>query len=127
MKEKLMKRIVDQYIDSYNRFNIDGMIKNLHQDMTFKNIAADEVTLKLEGKNAFKNQIEQAFNLFEKREMKILEQKIGEDMVENKVDFKGVLAVNIPDGPNKNELIKIQYTTIFRFKNGKVISIEDIS
>lgn len=127
MKEKLMKKIVDQYIDSYNKFDLEGMVRNLHKDMIFKNIANDEVTLRLDGKIAFKNQINQAFNLFEKREMKILEQKIGDNIVENKVDFKGVLAVDIPDGPKKNELIKLQYKTVFKFKNGRIISIEDIN
>lgn len=127
MKEKLMKKIVDQYIDSYNKFDLEGMVRNLHKDMIFKNIANDEVTLRLDGKIAFKNQINQAFNLFEKREMKILGQKIGDNIVENKVDFKGVLAVDIPDGPKKNELIKLQYKTVFKFKNGRIISIEDIN
>jgi len=127
MKEKLMKRIVNQYIDSYNKFDIDGMTRNLHRDMVFKNIAGDEETIRLDGKHAFKSQIEQAFNLFEKREMIILEQKIGDDVVENKVDFKGVLAVDVPDGPKKHDLIKIQYKTVFKFKNGRIISIEDIN
>jgi len=127
MKEKLMKRIVDQYINSYNKFDADGMTKNLHKDMVFKNIAGDKVTLELKGKIAFKSQIEQAFGLFKKREMKILEQKFGNDMVENRVDFKGVLAVDIPDGPKKYDLIKLQYNTTFKFKDGKIISIEDIN
>ncbi|HEX3013615.1 MAG TPA: nuclear transport factor 2 family protein [Methanobacterium sp.] len=127
MKEKRMKRIIDEYILDYNNFNIDGMIKNLHRDMIFKNIAGDEVTLELNGKIAFKNQIEQAFGLFEKREMKIIEQKFDGDAVENRIDFKGVLAVAIPDGPKKYDLIKLQYNTTFRFKEGKIISIEDIN
>ena len=86
-----------------------------------------EVTLELNGKIAFKNQVEHAFNLFKKREMKILEQKFGDDMVENKIDFKGVLAVDIPDGPKKYDLIKLQSKSIFKFKDGKIISIEDIT
>lgn len=122
-----MKRIIDEYILDYNNFNIDGMIKNLHRDMIFKNIAGDEVTLELNGKIAFKNQIEQAFGLFKKREMQIIEQKFDGDAVENRIDFKGVLAVDIPDGPKKYDLIKLQYNTTFRFKEGKIISIEDIN
>ncbi len=127
MKEKRMKRIIDEYIQDYNNFNIDGIIKNLHRDMVFKNIAGDEVTLELNGKIAFKNQIEQAFGLFKKREMQIIEQKFDGDAVENRIDFKGVLAVDIPDGPKKYDLIKLTYNTTFRFKEGKIISIEDIN
>ncbi|MBI5680611.1 MAG: nuclear transport factor 2 family protein [Methanobacterium sp.] len=127
MKEKLMKRITDQYIKSFNEFDVEGMLKNIHRDVVFKNIAGEEVTVELNGKIAFKNQIDQPVELFEKREMKIIEQKFGDDMVENHVDFKGVLAVDIPDGPKKHDLIRLQYTTIFKFKEGKIISIEDIN
>lgn len=127
MKEKSMKRIIDQYIRSYNEFDADGMIRYLHRDMVFRNIANGEVTLELNGRIAFKAQIEQAFNLFKKREMKILEQKFGDNIVENKVDFKGVLAVDVSDELKKYDLIKVQNKSVFRFKDGKVISIEDIS
>ncbi len=61
MKEKLMKRIADQYIDSYNKFDLEGMTRNLHRDIVFKNINDGEVTVELYGKPAFKTQIEQAF------------------------------------------------------------------
>ncbi|MGZ7044241.1 MAG: nuclear transport factor 2 family protein [Methanobacterium sp.] len=127
MKEKLMKKIVDQYYKSYNEFNIDGMIKNIHEDMVFKNIVNGEVNFELKGKEAFKNQIEEAFALFKNRKMKIVEQKFGDDIVENKIDFKGVLAVDIPDQFKKYDLIKVQSKVIFKFKNGKIISIEDIN
>jgi len=59
--------------------------------------------------------------------MKIVEQKFGENMVENKIDFKGVLAVDISDELKKYDLIKLQSKSIFKFKNGKIISIEDIN
>jgi hypothetical protein len=127
MKEKLMKKIIDQYIKAYSKFDADGMVRNLHRDVVFKNIVGEEVTLELNGKIAFKNQVEHAFSLFKKREMKIIEQKFGDDMVENKIDFKGVLAVDIPDGPKKYDLIKLQSKSIFKFKDGKIISIEDIT
>lgn len=127
MKEKSMKRIIDQYIRAYNNFDSEGMIKDLHREMVFKNIVNGEVTLELNGKMAFKNQIEQAFALFQKREMKILEQTFGDDVVENNVDFKGVLAVDISDELKKYDLIKIQNKSVFKFKDGKIIAIEDIN
>ncbi|MEN4017929.1 MAG: nuclear transport factor 2 family protein [Methanobacterium sp.] len=127
MKEKLMKKIVNQYFKAYNEFDLEGMIKNIHRDIVFKNYAGGEVTLELKGKSAFKTQIEQAFALFKNREMKIIEQEFGNDMIENKIDFKGVLAVDISDKLKKYDLIKLQSKSIFRFKNGKIISIEDIN
>ncbi len=126
MKEKRMKRIIDEYIKAYNEFDVDGMIRNIHEDMEFKNIASGKVNFELKGKNAFKKQIEQAFNMFNKREMKITEQKVGDDIVENKIEFKGILAGDIAE-LKKYDLIKLQSKSIFQFKNGKIISIEDIN
>ena len=122
-----MKKIVNQYFKAYNEFDLEGMIKNIHRDIVFKNYAREEVTLELNGKSAFKTQIEQAFALFKNREMKIIEQKFGDDIVENKIDFKGVLAVDISYKLKKYDLIKLQSRSIFKFKKGKIISIEDIN
>ena len=122
-----MKIIIDEYIKAYNEFDVDGMIKNVHENLEFKNIANGEVNFELKGKNAFKKQIKQAFTIFKKREMKIIEQEFNEDIVENKIDFKGVLAMDISDELKKNDLIKLQSKAIFKLKNGKIVSIEDIN
>lgn len=122
-----MKKFVDQYFKAYNEFNEDGMIENIHEDMEFKNIVNGEVNFQLKGKDAFKTQIKQAFALFKNREMKIVDQKFGDDTVENDVHFKGVLAVDVSHELKKYDLIKVQSKSIFKFKNGKIISIEDIN
>lgn len=127
MKEKIMKKIVDEYFKAYNEFNLEGMMKNIHRDVVFKNYAGGEVNLELKGKSAFRTQIQQAFALFKNREMKIVGQKFGEDMVENKIDFKGVLAMDISDELKKYDLVKLQSKSIFKFKGGKIVSIEDIN
>lgn len=127
MKEKQIKRIIAQYITAYNEFNVDGMLKNIHEDVEFKNIANGEVNMQLNGINALRSQAEQAVNLFEKREIKIIEQVIKGDIVENKIEFKGVFATEILDGPKAGELVKLEGKSIFQFEKGKIILIEDIS
>lgn len=127
MKEKRMKRIIDEYIRAYNNMDMENMIKNIHENVEFKNITNGEVNLKLNGIESFKNQIKQAFNLFEKRKMKIIEQKCGNNVVENTVDFTGILALDIPEGPKSGELIKLKSKSVFQFDKGKIISIEDIN
>lgn len=122
-----MKKIIDQYFKAYNEFDLEGMTINIHRDIIFKNYANGEVTLELSGKPAFRTQIEQAFALFKSREMKVTDQKFGDDMVENKIEFKGVLAVDVSDKLKKYDLVKLQGKSIFKFKNGKIISIEDIN
>ncbi len=126
-REKQMKRIIDDYIKAYNEFNVDKMLKNVHRDVEFKNIAGGEINVHIQGKTILKTQAEDSNKLLKKREMKITQQTIDGDTVENKIDFKGVLAVDIPDGPKTGELVKLNGKSIFKFKNLKIISIEDIS
>jgi hypothetical protein len=126
MKER-MKQIIDEYIKAYNEFNVEEMLKNIHEDVKFKNIANDEVNMQLNGIDALRSQAEQAVNLFEKREMKIIEQVIKGNIVKNKIEFKGVFATDVPDGPKSGEPVKLEGKSIFRFEKDKIILIEDIS
>lgn len=127
MEKEEMKRIIHDYIKAYNEFDVPGIIKDVHEEVEFKNIANGEINLELKGKDAILMQAEEAITLFKEREMKITEQKIEKNVLENKIDFKGVLAKDIPDGPKAGETIELKGRSIFKFKDGKIILIEDIS
>ena len=127
MKEKQIKKIIGQYINAYNESNVEDMLKNIHEDVEFKNITNGEVNMHLKGIDALRSQAEQAVKLFEKREMKIIEQVIKGNIVENKIEFKCVFAADIPDGPKKGESVKLEGKSIFQFEKDKIILIEDIS
>jgi hypothetical protein len=127
MKEKRMKQIIDEYIKAYNEFNVDEMLRNVHEDVELKSTTNGEVNVQLKGINTLKNQAEQSLSLFEKREMKIIEQLINGNTVENKIAFKGVIGVDFPDGSIKSgELVKLEGKSIFQFEKGKIILIEDV-
>lgn len=127
MKEENMKKIVDEYIKAYNGFNVDEMLRNVHEEVVFKNIANDEVNLELNGKDELKRQAELAVTLFEKRKMEITAHKIEGNVLENKINFIGVLAIDMPDGHKKGEMIELKGKSLFKFKDNKIILIEDIS
>lgn len=127
MKKENMKKIVVEYIKAYNEFNVDEMLRNIHEDVIFRNIANGEINLELNGKDRLKKQAEEALNLFDEREMKITAQKIEGIILENKIDFKGVLALDMLDGPKKGEMIELKGKSLFKFKDNKIILIEDIS
>lgn len=122
-----MKRIIDEYIKAYNEFDVEGMLRNVHEDVELKNTTNGEVNVQLKGINILKKQAEQAVGLFEKREITIIEQEINDDHVENKIKFKGVIGMDFPDdGPKKGELVKLEGKSIFQFEKGKIILIEDV-
>jgi len=122
-----MKRIIHEYINSYNEFNVARMIKDVHENVEFRNIANGEINLELTGKNALLKQAKESVTMFKEREMKIIEQKIEGNILESKIDFRGVLAIDFPEGPKAGETIEIRGKSIFKFKEDKIILIEDIS
>lgn len=126
-REKQLKIIIDQYLQAYNNFNIDGMVKHLHPNVEFKNITGDEVNVYIQGLETLKMQAQDSTKLFKKREMKITKQTINGDVIINKIDFKAVFNIDIPNGPQSGELIKFKNESVFKFKGDKIISIADIS
>ncbi|MDI6725057.1 MAG: nuclear transport factor 2 family protein [Methanobacterium sp.] len=127
MEKEEMKRIIHEYINSYNEFNVARMIKDVHENVEFRNIANGEINLELTGKNALLKQAKESVTMFKEREMKIIEQKIEGNILESKIDFRGVLAIDFPEGPKAGETIEIRGKSIFKFKEDKIILIEDIS
>ncbi|MDO9626523.1 MAG: nuclear transport factor 2 family protein [Methanobacteriaceae archaeon] len=127
MENQEKKLMVEKYFKSYNEFDVDKMVSYLHEDVEFKNISQGHVTLSLNGKKAFINQARQAVSLFEKRELKIDEIEFDEDVADIKINFMGILAVDVPEGPSKGEKVELKGRTVLKFQDGKISSIEDIS
>lgn len=74
-----------------------------------------------------RNQAEQVKQLFKKRKQTITEIKFNEDRVEVKIDYYGILAVDFSDELKAGDVIELKGSSIFRFKDNKVIELKDIS
>jgi repressor of nif and glnA expression len=125
--DEIRKNIIENYIDSYNTFEIENMLKDLDENIVFRNIANGEINLTTKGIAEFKAQAEQAKNLFSRREQKITNLKFGTDEVEAEIFYSGTIAVDFPDGLKAGSKIELAGKSIFRFSGNKIIEIEDIS
>ena len=56
------KQIIENYVDAYNSFNVEGMINDLSDDMVFENFSNGKSELRIEGKEAFMHQAGRAKN-----------------------------------------------------------------
>lgn len=125
--DDLKKQKIQNYIEAYNNFDVEKMLTDLHEEIVFKNISNGEVNLTLKGISEFKAQAEQAKNLFSQREQKITEIALEDDSVEVKIDYRGVLAVDLPNGLKAGDKIELKGKSIFCFEGEKIIEITDIS
>lgn len=63
-KVKTREEVIKNYVDSYNNFNIQKMIKDFSDDIVFVNIQNGQITMTLNGINKFKSQAETAKQFF---------------------------------------------------------------
>jgi steroid delta-isomerase-like uncharacterized protein len=121
------KQLVQAYIEAYNRFDVDGMVRHLHEDVVFRNIANGEVNLTTTGKNNFRQQAEQAKQYFSEREQRVTEWQVADNRVEVLIDYTAVAAMEFPNGLKPGDTLQLQGKSIFQFADGQITSIEDIS
>ena len=127
MTESEKKILIENYIGAYNTFDINKMLAGLHNEIIFKNISNGEVTLQTEGLDAFKDQAEQVINFFAEREQKIEKIVFSKDDCEVDIDYKAILAADLPKGLKAGDEINLKGKSIFRFADDKIIEIQDIS
>jgi hypothetical protein len=122
-----IEQSVKQYIQAYNEFDIDSMLVKLHPSIIFKNISHGEVDHITVGLEAFKAQAQKAATYFQYREQLISDLKIEDQLAEVAIDYKAILAIDLPNGMKQGETLQLKGRSVFRFENDLIISIEDYS
>jgi len=121
------KKIIENYIHAYNTFDIDGMLKNLHDDVRFENISNGQVSLSTNGIEELRNQAEIAKAYFKERNIQILDFIFKGETIKVEISYTGILTRDLPDGSKAGDTLKLEGKSIFRFRDDKIITIQDIS
>ncbi|SNC76071.1 SnoaL-like domain-containing protein [Hymenobacter gelipurpurascens] len=121
------KKLVTDYIEAYNRFDVTSMLAPLHEDVVFRNTSGDEVNMTTNGKESFRQQAEQAKQYFSQREQRITDWQVADNRVEVLIDYTGVAAIEFPNGLKPGDTLQLQGKSVFQFADGLISSIDDIS
>jgi len=127
MKQEEIKHAIDRYIEAYNNFDIDAMIKVLAPDIRFENVLGGEVNAKTSGKTEFEILARQSAQLFSSRKQTGKTIKIEGDSAFVEIEFEGILAHDLPNGLKAGRTLVLKGTTEFLFTNGFMSSIVDKS
>jgi ketosteroid isomerase-like protein len=127
MGNQIRQEIVRNYINAYNNFDIDGMLKDLHHEVRFENISNGKSNMTIHGIDEFRKQAEEAATLFKEMTQKILETNVLDDKVEVLIDYEAILARDFSDDMKAGDPIKLKGKSTFVFKEGKIIQIKDES
>jgi len=123
----IQEDLIRNYIAAYNSFDVEGMIAGMASQVVFENIQDGKVTLRLEGIEAFRRQAEEAKAYFWERTQRVnhITQKGEEYEVE--IEYEGVLAIDLPNGPSKGQKLRMNGKSIFRIENGQIVQLTDSS
>jgi hypothetical protein len=123
----LYRKIIESYVEAYNRFDVAGMLLSADPAIAFENISNGKVTLRTNGLDELRKQAEESKGYFIERKQVIKEMKFGDGVVEAIVDFSGILAADLPGGLKAGEKIEVKGRSIFKFRNDRIIGITDLS
>ncbi|WP_026461263.1 nuclear transport factor 2 family protein [Adhaeribacter aquaticus] len=121
------KQIVESYVNAYNNFDIDGMTKNLDENIVFENVSDGKVDLRTEGLKSFREQAESAKQYFKQRKQTIESWEFRDSIAMINIDYKAILAIDLPNGLNSGDTLELKGKSEFEFEDGKIKRITDKS
>ena len=127
MQVNVQEQVIQKYIDAYNAFDVDGMLKILSPDVRFENWSGVHLTAEASGIDKFRQLAEQAKAIFSEREQRITAIKQGADSVIVSIAYRGQLAVDIPDGPRAGTVLALNGESEFAFEGRLISKIVDRS
>jgi len=121
------EEIIRHYIQAYNRFDTEGMLRDMDDNVLFTNISGGITDLELRGRDALRAQAEKTKDLFSERSQTILSMEHEADHTEVKIAYRGVLAADLPNGMKKGDEMLLQGSSVFRFSGDRITALTDIS
>lgn len=127
MKAEDRIAIVRAYVNAYNAFDIDGMLKNLDEHIAFENYSSGTLTIIIDGIENFEIQARGIAKSFESREQQIIEISAIEEDAIIKIKYIAVLAMDLSEKLKKGDTIEMEGSSTFFFNMDKIIKIIDVS
>jgi hypothetical protein len=103
------------------------MMALMHPECSFQNISRGQVTASATGARQFRELAEKAKALFSTRSQTIIAYKFEQESVTIDIDYQGVLRVDLPNGPQAGQTLKLKGKSTFRFRDGLIYELIDQS
>ena len=125
--KKEQKQIILDYVESYNTMDVEGMLKHMGNKVVFESMSGMDLELRLEGKEAFRQQAEKALGFFVERRQTVNSWEFNKDVVKVGITYEAVLAVDLPNGLKAGETLRLKGQSIFLFEEGTIKKLIDKS
>lgn len=119
--------IVKNFIKAYNSLNVESMLAYLHPDIEFKNISGGAVNAHTNGIEEFRELANRSIKIFKEREQTITSYTESGDTVSVEINYRGILAMDLPNGLKSGETLTMNGRSTYVFKDNVIISLVDES
>lgn len=119
--------IVKNFIKAYNSLNVESMLAYLHPEIEFKNISNGVENAHTNGIEKFSELANNSINIFSERKQKITSYRESNDAVNVEINFRGILAIDLPNGLKARETLIMNGKSTYVFKDNLIISLVDES
>ena len=127
METQQREIIINHYVESYNTCHVDGMVKDMAEDIYFENISNGHVTLSIKGLDAFRKQAEEAIVFFSGRQQIITGMIHQGEKTEVDIEYKAMVAIDLPNGLKKGDVLQMAGKSVFTFSDSAITALTDIS
>ena len=127
MEENEPRRIIERFIDAYNRFDVDGMVGLMHPDCLFQNVSGQEITASARGVAEFRELAEKSKALFSSRSQKAIGYEFEGEKVKVDIAFEGVLRADLPNGLKAGDVLRLEGRSVYGFQGGVIYRLTDYS
>ena len=117
--------IVKKFVAAYNSLNAESMIKFLHPEIEFKNISGGVENAYTKGIEEFKELASSSIKIFKERTQKIISYTESDDTVNVEINFRGILAMDLPNGLKSGEILVMNGKSKYVFKDNLIILLVD--
>jgi ketosteroid isomerase-like protein len=107
MDEAERRELIARYVAAYNRFDVDGMLALLTDDVRFENVSGGQVTASAFGAAEFRALAERASALFSEREQRVTGVQFRGGVAVASITYHGVLAADVPGGPPAGSMLEL--------------------
>lgn len=124
-----LKDLIERYVACYNSMDIDGMLECVDNQVVFENISNSGNSMRLQGKESLREIAGLGAQAFSYRRQSIV-QLICDDANQNgaaEVQFRGIAALDLPNGTKKGESIELRGISIFEKQGDLLTRIADYS
>lgn len=125
MIDAYCEALIHAYVDAYNRFDVEGMLVTLTDDVRFEHHSDGELSVATDGKADFEKLARVGAALFASRTQTLGEWREEDETIVVTVDFHGEIAEDIPDGPGAGTIIEMSGVSEFTFVDRKIAKVID--